>query len=459
MKHKSHILTLGRFVKTLLIPVSILTALFTSCEKDYLQRDVPPPPHVSEETATLEASFVSTAPDNVNASFWNNADYLNVSLQDLSKGLLYNDDGRLNATGTYKGLSGFDNQGDEKLTMKAAYDNDKLYLLIEWTDFSADGNRSSWLYDGPEDPLKSDSSQRWTSQRNDDKLSLIFDLASATGANGSFESIGCDAACHSGMKTQSGTADLWTWSLAETAPFGYALNMMVSDTGTSVDKASNMMRNANSASYRSGPMYEWDGTTQEVTNADGSTSVLDPAHYLVNKIAFEGDPEIGYQLYLNHTKGCAGCHGDHGEGNGPDGEGAAFTSPVFNRYSRDVIVERATADDHDGRTYFEKLSAAERVDLIARIRGFAGVPGYYFDSDVMVDQDIVSQSNVLLSKISEENSSYKVLLVRKLKTGNTTDTQFDPATEKTYPFGIALMHKDGPNHIGSKLETLTFLAK
>lgn len=54
------------------------------------------------------------------------------------------------------------------------------------------------------------------------------------------------------------------------------------------------------------------------------------------------------------------------------------------------------------------------------------------------------------------HTKYQVLITRKLQTGNADDAQFSPAT--TYKFGVAMMDNDGRNHIGSRIETLEFMA-
>jgi mono/diheme cytochrome c family protein len=430
-----------------------------SCERDYLQRPEPPKPKVPNETSTLEASFVNSAVNTVNAPYWKSADYKSVTLADLSTKNLYTEDGHLNMTGTFNGLSDFNNDGSEDLILKAAYDDENLYILAEWTDFKADAYRSSWFFDGQADPHKSDTTGGWTSQRNDDKLSLVFETSGIS----DFATTGCASTCHSNQKkTTAGIADLWKWSYAESEPFGYAINLSVNSTsGIDRDDAStHYQRNANDiASYRSAPKYEFNGVKQEITKADGSSTVLDPAYYLVNKTDFTGDAEKGYKLYLNHDKGCLGCHGEDGKGFGENGEGADFTNPLFNGYSRDFFIERSLDDNHAGKSYFQKLNTTEQQDIIARIRGFAGVPGYYFDSDVMTEQDIKASSSASVTKVNTKITTYKVLLIRKLATGKANDVQFDPLAKPSVPFGIALMDADGKNHIGSLLETLTFLEK
>ena len=167
-----------------------LTLFFTACEKAYFPQ--PPKAKVPTETAALEASFVSTAPITINDAYWKNADFLKVPVSDLNKGSLY-PDGFLNMTGTYNGLTSFNKGADPKVVMKAAYDNTKLYLYIEWIDSDIDpAIEASWLY-GPADPLKTDTTGGWTSQGNSDKLALAFDIAKASSSAGTFADKGCAA--------------------------------------------------------------------------------------------------------------------------------------------------------------------------------------------------------------------------------------------------------------------------
>ena len=77
----------------------------------------------------------------------------------------------------------------ERLKLKAAYDDDFLYILVSWQDDSYNISQGNWLYKGPPDPLKPGADRfGWTSQQNDDNLILSF-----TG--------------------DSGDLDIWKWSL------------------------------------------------------------------------------------------------------------------------------------------------------------------------------------------------------------------------------------------------------
>lgn len=437
--------------------VLMLAIVVGSCQKDYLVPKPVPKPKVSKETSTLEASYLKDAPSTVNSPYWNTADFLKVDLQDVNKQSLYQEDGLLNVTEGYNGLSTFNDGENVEALIKAAYDDENIYILVQWNDNDRDASRFSSLYNGPEDPLQAGmSSEFWTSQRNDDQLSFAFDLQSATGTAGTFQDVGCASTCHNGeMKTQSGKVDVWNWSLALSEPMGYALDMVCDASGLSLDQGTPMYAR-NAVGHRSGPTYEWDGTEQKITKADGSTAILDPAFYLLNKTAFVGDAEAGRLIY--EPKCGETCHGVYGEGNGPDLDGIPFNKPgEMNRFSRAIFEERASALEHSGYVTFNTLTAQEVEDVIALIRGFSGVPGFYLQEPDGSNADITANSNVVTAKVTPAGTQYKVLLIRKLNTGNADDIAFEPNSITEYPFGMALMDADGRNHIGTLKETLTFL--
>lgn len=434
-----------------------LLTLF-SCTKDYL---VPIGPHIPVETENLEAKYVETSITGIYDPYWRESDYLKVDVQDLSKEHLYEEDGLLNMTGTYDGLSSF-NRGDTvELILKAAYDAEYLFLLIEWTDSDVDASRASWFWNGDTDPLKPDSTNGWTSQRNDDMLSLAFEIENASGSQGTFKNVGCATACHNGeMRPLTGSIDIWTWSLALSEPLGLAFDMNTNeDSGLVYDGGQiSFERNALLANAtRSGPAYEWNGDVQEITQLNGNSVILDPAFFLINKTVFLGDASLGQNLYLHDKKGCYHCHGEDGNGQGEIDNAPAFTNPKRSRLSRQGIIEYAGSENHSGQSYFNRLVGQERDDVIARIRGFAGVPGYYLNIPEEDNVDILSMSNANVARIEPENIKHQLFLSRKLNTGNEDDVVFDISVNQTYPFGIALMDNDGKNHIGSSKELLVFM--
>jgi mono/diheme cytochrome c family protein len=438
---------------------------FVSCTEDYFPIPPPlPPPETPKETSTVEAKYVTTPPSTVNNSYWSKANFRKVSLSNLNYNELYGD-GLLNMTGTINGLSSFNNGTNPNVTMKAAYDDDHVYILIEWADKRIDASNSSWLYNGPADPLKpGESNAGWTSQRNSDKVALAFEVSSASGAAGNFSDVGCAASCHgNAMKPQSGKVDIWNWALDQSEAMGYAHDMVTDDVdGLKFDFGTpSGFRNNAGTTDRDGPAFEWNGVLQSITRPNGTTSILDPAYYLLNKTPFIGDVSAGESLYNNSNKGCYGCHGSEGQGGGPFGDGPSFTRPELNRFSRDVFKDYAASISHSGFSYFNQLNPTEADDLIAYIRGLSGVPGYALQAPDNSSADIMAASNVPLAKIESQvvHDRYKVLLVRKLDTGNNDDVIFNLSSGNSFVFGISLMDNDGKNHVGSLKEILTFLPK
>ncbi|NNC94232.1 MAG: hypothetical protein HKN92_01640 [Chitinophagales bacterium] len=456
---------------------NLITCLFVillvSCTKDYLKKPSLPKPVMGEETDSLEASYISEAITSVNAAYWSTADFLFVdSIYDLNTGDLYVEDGLLNLSGTYNGTADFNNGDPVAIRLKAAYDDEYLYIMAEWEDNSLDLSYQDWLWNGPADPLKSDSTNRWTSQRNNDKIAFAFDIDGAVSGLNTFSNNGCAASCHDGgsgyeMKPESGNVDIWNWSLSLSEPVGYAFDMHTGQlNGLAFDAGSKWFkRNAiDSSDNRSGPAFEWDGLSQNISRPLGSLTILDPAWYLLNKTPAIGDPISGASLYKNETKGCEGCHGQDGVGNGVNGDGTPFNDETSSRkFSRQAFKDYAASSDHEGKSYYDGLTSNQADHLIAYIKGLAGIPGYYLEepnsNESIADVESNAGVNVARVNTSTNNGTYKVMFKRKLDTGNGDDTNFDPSLQIVYPFGVALMDNDGKNHVGTLLEYLIFKEK
>jgi hypothetical protein len=97
------------------------------------------------------------------------------------------------------------------------------------------------------------------------------------------------------------------------------------------------------------------------------------------------------------------------------------------------------------------LSDAAQTNLLARLRGFTGVPGSSLAQPSGSVADLTTQSNV--DTAATEHLEYRLQIIRRLQTGNPDDAQFVPGEQ--YPFGIGLMDGDGRNHIGSRREILS----
>ena len=392
-----------------------------------------PKPVVSVPTATLEANYVTSLPNKVNSAYWKTANYLPVAAQNLLIHQVPVDDGLFNVSGIYNGLSDFNKGKNPLIKMKAAYSDDSLYILITWRDTTYNASKANWLYDGDTDPKKVGSTSGWTSQRSDDAFDLSFDMGSSK-------------------------RDVWNWSLALSEPLGYAIDMN-ENTGVVTNDSGNKtyVRNSVDATNRGGPMYDWDGTEQDVARKPAGFTVLDPGYYLVNKKIFTGDPVAGDAYFQSE---CALCHGTIGDGNGTvNPVGVQLNKPgQFNRWTRAALDAFATSIDHEGAVHYP-ATEIDRTNLFARLRGFSGVPGYYLQNPTGSNSDVHAVSNVLLGKIDGYNSKgYSVLLIRALNTGNTDDIVFDPSIGQ-YQFNISVSDNDDLNRIGEINNTLTFKPK
>lgn len=438
-----------------------------SCRKDsFWVSPPPPPPRVPNATSTLEATYVTSAPIKVSSAYWKTADYLKINVQDIAKGQLYGNC-LLNMTGLFSGKSGFNGGIDPNFTMKAAYDDSNLYLLAEWTDSKVNAEDGSWLWNASTDPLKTGvSSDGWTSQRSNDGLGLAFEITPASNNIGVFNNVGCQASCHNdgggtySMRPDNGKVDIWNWNTAHTNPLGYAQDLVANAAGFANDAGQNMyVRNGTDCM---GPLYEYNGVQQTVKLPNGQTSILDAAFYLLNKTSFTGNPKKGDSLYhkvfFGNQGSCATCHGERGEG----GEARSVNDFGLTKKTRATMIADMD-NESDMVPYWSILNNSQRDDIIAYLRGLAGVPGYYIQSPTESCADVKAYSNITPIDISNAQSAtknvharYQVLLVRKLKTNNSDDIQFDLPANKVYKFGVAIMDNDRKNHIGSAIETLTF---
>jgi hypothetical protein len=406
-----------------------------SCESEKRYPDGGYIPNTPEATEQLEAQYFWTPQNKISSPYWKDANYVKLSLSNISTKNLYSD-GYLNMTGTYNGLSDFNKGNDPKATIKAGYDDTYLYILVEWKDTTADASYQTWLWQGPTDKRKSDTATGWTSQRNNDNITILFDTDNTS------------------------VKDAWKWSLAYTALFDIALNMSADANGllNTPDKIS-YYRNASNSSSRIGPQYEWNGERQEIALPDGSIKILDPAYYLSdgNKITFNGDMKSGENVF-NNTADCKFCHGINGNGIIDEGsEGGPLNKVFTNKYSREGLLDFISSSSHEGggNQYWGKIKndTVAQQNLIAFIRGIAGVPGQVvkYSDDL---SDIQALSNIVVGGIETKNTQYQVLFKKKLIPEEADDVNFDPAS--TYQFSVRFSDNDEINYIGSSKIELVF---
>ncbi len=393
------------------------------------------PSPVSEARPTLEARHVSVAPNSINAAYWATAAYLVVDVKDIKTHQVASEDGLLNVNGMYNGVSDFNGGQPAGLTLKAAYDDEYLYILASWNDKTLNVSGNNWYYNGPADSLKDESSEGWTSQGSDDELILAFNKS-------------------------GNTRDIWKWSLALSEPMGYAIDMYDDGTQWSVDAGDQIfVRNSATGDYRSGPEYEWNGKQQDVTRNPAGATVLDPLYFLLNKTEFTEDVANGDELYQGN---CSFCHGSKGQGHAPfDTKAISLVDgATYNRsaYTSSLNSTLSTDSTHAGAKYWNELSDKDKMDVFARIRAFNGIPGYYLQNPSGSASDIRAVSNIQLARMntSASQSGYKVLLIRKLNTGKDDDEQFDLSQGRQFEFDVYLTDNDNLNLVGAASEELTF---
>lgn len=411
--------------------VLLFVALIFSCEDE---KRIPPKgyiPNTSKATEQLEAQYFWTSQSKLSASYWKDANYVEVSLSDIETKHLYGD-GYLNMTGTYNGTSSFNRGKNPEVKLKAGYDDEYLYILVEWKDTTADASYMTWKYFGPEDSRKEDSASGWTSQKNQDNVTLLFDK-------------------------EDGSKDAWRWSLAYTAPFEMALNLNASTDGKLDEFSIPAVRNAVSEGSRVGPEYQWNGVRQEITRQDGSKNILDPAYYLLNdkKTKVSGNVESGMSIF-NNKADCKFCHGPNGNGESEGSDGGYLASEFTNKYSNEGLVDFISSSGHEGSgaQYWGRIKTDSNniADLIAFIRGIAGVPGYILTEPE--EKDVTALSNISVGGIDKQNSEYRVLFRRKLMSSKSEDVSFSP--DKTYTISIQFSDNDEINYVGASGIELVF---
>ncbi len=425
-------------MKTLLTNLSILlllVAVLFGCESE---KRIPPKgyiPNTSKATEQLEAQYFWIPQDKLSSNYWKNASYVEIALSDLEKNNLYGD-GFLNMTGTYRGLSTFNKGNDPQATIKAGYDDTYLYILVEWKDTTANASYMTWKYDGPEDKYKDDSTGGWTSQKNQDNVTLLFDQEDASGK------------------------DAWRWSLAYTAPFDMALNLNADANGILDEFEIPAYRNADSEGSRVGPLYEWNGITQQLTTSEGATRILDPAYYLLDdyKSVSLGNVQTGQNLF-NNVGNCNYCHGTNGDVSDAEYPVESLNGEFLNKYSREGLKEFIISSEHEGSgdQYWGRYKddSVKTENLIAFLRGIAGSPGYVLEQPEQVDVSAIS--NIIVGGIQTRNSNYQVLFKRKLKATDNGDVSFSP--DKTYTLSIQLSDNDEINYVGASEIELVFKSK
>ena len=382
-----------------------LIGILSSCENEKIP---------SLQTNYVKSVYTNLATVTLTSSIWSKTPYYIVPLNDLSIGKVDLGDSAFNENGGYNGINSFGNSVN--LIIKSVYSNNKLYILAEWNDSTLNPTNKIWQWKGAKDVLKNLAAPNWTVQKSDDKFIIKFDKPSGS----------------------LNKADVWAWSSGLSDPMGYAIDMVEkNDNSVTVDAGTSMFAK-NGTSFKSGPIYEFNGI-QQIVKPDGSKAGLDPLYYLFNKAKIKGDPQLGEITY----ELCKGCHSE---------------KPTLSSMSRQSIKDYVVSDEHPGKDdVVAGLSDADIDNIITYYRGKFGIPGYYLQTPSGSIADVWASSNISTTKINVVNTkSYKVLLSRDLNNGNNDDINFETKDGNEYNISLYLYNADSVNFIGIENQKLIF---
>lgn len=143
----------------------------------------------------------------------------------------------------YKPDNGYPGMTSTDVTLRALYDDQNIYLLVEYTDPTQSFERAPWIKqeDGSWKQLKKKDSTGHDNTYYEDKMALLWDI----NAKG-FEKKGCDVACHMAVDgkiegradTAPGrkylnagqTVDMWHWKGVRTGPVGQTDDQFIDST-------------------------------------------------------------------------------------------------------------------------------------------------------------------------------------------------------------------------------------
>jgi len=421
-----------------------------------------------KQTTDLEARKVSD--EGAALNYLQSGDFYKVTVTNEEGSLNWTYPGEFNMTGSKNGIGPID------VTMRAAYTSTDLYLMLTWQDKTKtnDLNRRRWLFN-VKDLFPPDGfipgfnetvpvQEGWSVNLNDDKFGLMFaidnpDNITTDGTNNiglpagtTFTQHGCGVACHAAldMAPPNGKVDLWHWKTSRSNPQGLVNDQWggdgakrSTDPGTPTE-VRNFLAGGNNKT--SGPDQVWDGTAQVV---NGRT--LDPADFLLSghTLKIEGDANAGQTIYEQR---CQGCHQANGKGVGKD-----LTSPALARWtSAQLKAKVKTGSMAQYMPGAPNPSDTDVNNIVARLRGFFGVPGYILGvpapGESSGDLVVLNAGNVY----NAATGTYTVVVKRKLDTGDAAfDVKFEPG--KPYIFGLAIMDRDGKNHAGKHVNKLKLL--
>lgn len=229
---------------------------------------------------TLVAAFSSTAPDMASGAddpLWANAKPLSAELS---------------------GGANFGGKGNSRVTLKAAYSNDMLYMLVQYTDPTNSVRRMPYQKqaDGSWKKLADPADKGGDDNMYyEDKWAMLWPTNAATAAQ--FDKEGCAMACHEGQGKPYGNKytnqpgqllDMWHMKGVRTAPWGLLHDQYTDDTRFDPKTAKNAGRKGDP-----GP-NEYTGINlvngkPEFMNRDGKAANAGGTYYIKkgNEAAFD----------------------------------------------------------------------------------------------------------------------------------------------------------------------------
>lgn len=137
--------------------------------------------------------------------------------------------------------------GIPNIAVRAMFDDQRIYFLLQWPDATENRERDTWYVDG---------GVFVKSRANEDRATLGFDIGESTPG---FQAIGCSGACHlnerKGDVSDAGRAyrtrmhtnqqgevlDIWTWRAATTDPMSAADDGYIDELSRKSDGTSDWM--------------------------------------------------------------------------------------------------------------------------------------------------------------------------------------------------------------------------
>jgi ethylbenzene dehydrogenase len=291
----------------------------------------------------------------------------------------------------------------QDVSIKAQYDGEYIYFLVEWKDSKLDLNRDTWYFD-PDDnlwkqesnkPVFDDAGNKIREAFYEDKFAMQWDIDNTVT---DWDSQTCFATCHTGLSEDDGYArhytvapgqqtDMWHWKSVRTGlPNGQFDDKHV------IDNVNNPVNKTRAGDAKESGGYVNNRVTLLLDGNGAEVKV--PQYYI---------PEREYYYWITQNE-------------------------IDSGIAREIVAVASDGKltDEDGNI----------IDPVAEVKyqrdgettGAYGMPSIHTSPFVGSRGDLISASNYT-------GNGWILEFKRKLFTGNPDDVVFNPANE--YPFGYA----------------------